>query len=204
MKMRHNVECHAWRALSEEWSIHDLGQDASFPGAAGVIANAVCGRRSLTLDREGAEILGDTYAQIARCESFVELLLGLELVRWGAYCHTSLGFGLLTQHKVDLNGRRVRLDFALTGCQGSRVAIEVDGHNFHERTKEQAALDRSRDRGLTLAGWSVLRFTGSEVWHDPESCAMQVLRLEGEMEQEAMRRKCERLRHPWPLEIGQP
>lgn len=57
------------------------------------------------------------------------------------------------------------------------IAIECDGHNFHERTKEQATRDKRRDRELTTEGWRVLRFTGSEIWNDPKSCSEQVLRV---------------------------
>jgi very-short-patch-repair endonuclease len=59
-----------------------------------------------------------------------------------------------------------RVDFTFESTE-KRVVVELDGHDFHERTKEQATRDKSRDRALTEAGWSVLRFTGSEVWEDP-------------------------------------
>lgn len=55
------------------------------------------------------------------------------------------------------------------------LAIECDGHDFHERTKEQAKKDRSRDRKLQELGFTVFRFTGSEIWADPMSCARQVM-----------------------------
>lgn len=54
-------------------------------------------------------------------------------------------------------------------------AIECDGHDFHERTKEQALRDRSRDRTLLQAGIQTLRFTGSEIWADAGRCADEVL-----------------------------
>ena len=54
-----------------------------------------------------------------------------------------------------------------------QAVIECDGHDFHERTKEQAARDRSRDREMTAAGLHVLRFTGSEIWKDPLKCATE-------------------------------
>lgn len=54
--------------------------------------------------------------------------------------------------------------------------VECDGHDFHERTKDQAAKDRSRDRRSQLAGTPVFRFTGSELWRDPCGCAAQVVR----------------------------
>lgn len=55
------------------------------------------------------------------------------------------------------------------------VLVECDGHDFHERTKEQARRDRQRDRKLQSAGYRVLRFTGSEVWADPAKCAREAL-----------------------------
>ena len=69
-----------------------------------------------------------------------------------------------------------RLDFALFTWD-DRLAIETDGHDFHERTKEQAARDRSRDRAFTADGWKVLRFTGSELHRSVESCWNEVDRL---------------------------
>jgi len=54
------------------------------------------------------------------------------------------------------------------------IVVECDGHAFHERTKEQAARDKSRDRDLLLAGFPVMRFTGSEIYADPIACAEQV------------------------------
>lgn len=51
------------------------------------------------------------------------------------------------------------------------VAIECDGHDFHERTKAQAAKDKARDRDLAARGLTVLRFTGSEIWRDAGASA---------------------------------
>lgn len=44
-----------------------------------------------------------------------------------------------------------------------KVVVEIDGHDWHERTKEQAARDKERDRNLQIEGYRTLRFTGSEV-----------------------------------------
>ena len=56
-----------------------------------------------------------------------------------------------------------------------RLIVECDGHDFHERTKEQAARDRARDRVAQLEGLPILRFTGSEIWNDPSGCADEIL-----------------------------
>lgn len=53
------------------------------------------------------------------------------------------------------------------------LVIECDGHDFHERTKQQAAHDRSRDRWMIENGYTVFRFTGSELYRDPIKCAAQ-------------------------------
>lgn len=61
-----------------------------------------------------------------------------------------------------------RMDLALVLPNTKQlVDIELDGHDFHERTKEQSQRDKSGDRALTLDGWTVLRFTGSEIFADP-------------------------------------
>lgn len=55
------------------------------------------------------------------------------------------------------------------------LVVECDGHEFHERTKEQAAKDRSRDRRLQEAGYRIHRYTGSEIYRDAYKCASDSL-----------------------------
>ena len=72
-----------------------------------------------------------------------------------------------------------RLDFLLTAYSGleivNSVAVEVDGHDFHERTKEQARHDRRKDRAVQAQGLKILRFTGSEVHGGPLGCAAEAV-----------------------------
>lgn len=82
---------------------------------------------------------------------------------------------LLLQVTMMIGGARRRLDFAVIGG-GTRIVVEADGHDFHERTKEQARKDRSTDRWLQEHGWTVLRFTGSEIYADAGACADQIER----------------------------
>lgn len=69
-----------------------------------------------------------------------------------------------------------RVDFALFNRaeRSVKIAIECDGHDFHERTKEQAQRDKSRDRAIQMRGFKVLRFTGSEIYRKPMDCAREV------------------------------
>lgn len=55
------------------------------------------------------------------------------------------------------------------------MAIECDGHDYHERTKEQAARDKKRDRWFSSQGIRCLRFTGSEIYRKPVECAFEVM-----------------------------
>lgn len=72
-----------------------------------------------------------------------------------------------------------RVDFVLryfrNGSEALAFAVECDGHDFHERTKEQAARDKARDRAITSAGFRVMRFTGSEIYRDAMGCVNEVI-----------------------------
>lgn len=68
---------------------------------------------------------------------------------------------------------KYRIDFALPI---QRIAVEIDGHDYH-KTKEQRTRDAARDRWLTIEGWTVIRFTGSEVYANPEACTSQIREL---------------------------
>lgn len=75
-----------------------------------------------------------------------------------------------------------RLDFALFyernwGEEEIKIAIECDGHDFHEKTREQARRDKARDRYLQSKGWVIARYTGSEIVKDAEAIVDEIDRL---------------------------
>ncbi len=70
-----------------------------------------------------------------------------------------------------------RSKFEDVGADANIVMLEVDGHDYHERTKEQARRDRSRDRRMVDNGWVPLRFTGQEVHEDATGCAAEAVKL---------------------------
>lgn len=85
---------------------------------------------------------------------------------------------IFTQAKIGT----YRADFLIrTPCVNGVhfTAVECDGHDYHERTKEQAQRDKSRDRWLTTNGIATIRFTGSEIWRDPASCVAACTRAGG-------------------------
>jgi very-short-patch-repair endonuclease len=83
------------------------------------------------------------------------------------------GFDPQQQYKIPHNKGFFRVDFALIHPNG-KIVIELDGHQWHEKTKNQASGDKARDRFLVAEGWRVLRFTGSNVFHNPCKCVAEV------------------------------
>lgn len=75
------------------------------------------------------------------------------------------------QYSVRVDGRFLaRVDFAYPDW---RLAIEFDGHDSH-RTPAQLQRDLTRQNLLVTAGWTVLRFTWSDVVERPEVVAATI------------------------------
>lgn len=106
---------------------------------------------------------------------------------WSAIVGNSGHFGshvnLASQRDIQCGERSYRLDFSVepthafadklarAGIAWPPIAIEVDGHAFHEKTKEQVAYRNQRDRELQRAGWKVLHLSYSEIERDGcEAC----------------------------------
>lgn len=119
------------------------------------------------------------------CESPIEERLLGPLVRcggmdWASCSDDATMVAISSDRRLRLHqqysANGYRLDFALLG-DGVMVAVEADGHDYHERTKEQAEHDKSRDRALAAAGWTVLRFTGREIHRNAEKCAAEAIAI---------------------------
>jgi hypothetical protein len=55
------------------------------------------------------------------------------------------------------------------------VVVETDGHQFHERSPEQASKDRRRLRNLQRLGIPVYPFTGTDVVRSSEESAQEIV-----------------------------
>jgi very-short-patch-repair endonuclease len=126
----------------------------------------------------------DLQKRLARCESPIEQLLYFALDDMARFCSSFMVLreipGYVSVHaQADIETARgqYRADFlvyALANSEDISIVIECDGHEFHERTKKQAAHDKARDRAFAAAGHTVLHFTGSEIWRDWTACADEV------------------------------
>lgn len=55
-----------------------------------------------------------------------------------------------------------------------KIAVELDGHDFHEKSKEQVEKDKKRERSIIQEGITVLRFSGSEIVRNVRGCIKEV------------------------------
>lgn len=82
----------------------------------------------------------------------------------------------LKPDKNDFNGYIPDFVINMNGAEQGYV-IEIDGHEWHEKTKEQAMNDRKKDRAYIKKGYFPVRFTGYEVYHNPDACVFELLEM---------------------------
>lgn len=144
-------------------------------------------------DREKIQDLADFF----ECDSPIEtdLLVSLfkvsienklfSIVRFGKSIFTNSNpttpTELFIEKQVGIIEYRIdfRLNFSSINKDNSiskySILVECDGHDFHEKTKEQARKDKSRDKKLQLLGYRVIRFAGSEIFKNSDKCAFEAL-----------------------------
>ena len=92
--------------------------------------------------------------------------------------------GVLVYGQYKVCGFRVDLMFKIRGKV--KLVVECDGAAYHK--------DKGKDawRDAQLKHWAieVMRFTGTDIWHSPEKCALEVVeRLEKMKEENDVRKK---------------
>lgn len=118
------------------------------------------------------------------CETPIEKMLAIPLlkeIKNSKLHHLYKLIELDPQRDVITAKGKYRVDFIVSLIDSEKpalfFAIECDGHDFHEKTKEQARNDKSRERALQEKGYIVIRFTGSEIYDDADGCAKEVLSI---------------------------
>jgi very-short-patch-repair endonuclease len=114
------------------------------------------------------------------CESPIEQLMSMELTRTVLEAHIPELVEVIEierQKTITIGEKTYRVDFAIPvkyWDSEKTYIIERDGHEFHQKTKVQVERDNSRMRDLQSAGYTVIRFSGSEIYHKPGKCAWEV------------------------------
>lgn len=85
---------------------------------------------------------------------------------------------LFLQKEIIANGKKYVVDFYFEEDENvnkfntdKKIIIECDGYEFHQKTKEQVKHDNEREYDLKMAGYEILRFSGSQIYNEPFKCA---------------------------------
>lgn len=117
------------------------------------------------------------------CESPIEQLLALEMEYIKiTNVHEFNPFvdviGIEKQKEIICENKKYRVDFYIPvtykNQENKAFIIECDGHEFHQKTKGQVEKDNERTRNLQKAGYEIIRFSGTEIWHKPYQCACEI------------------------------
>lgn len=119
--------------------------------------------RDLSGRREAARVRRVLAHCDPQCGSVLETVLRVRLVQAGLS-------GFRSQAALHSPGEPVlRVDFAF---DDARLVVEVDGARWHTDPDR----DRRRDNRLARDGWRVLRYTWSDVVHEPERVLAEIAR----------------------------
>lgn len=69
--------------------------------------------------------------------------------------------------------KKYRVDFLVPS---RKIIIELYGYKYHN-TKDKITKDAERERYLQAQGYRVIRFTGTEIYKDPQKCVSEVLSI---------------------------
>ena len=126
---------------------------------------------------------------LIECESPVEQLFALALENMGL---TSIlinnpdidVLGVENQKVIVIDDKKYRVDFCIPvqykkgkSNKFKQFVVEIDGHEFHQKTKKQVESDNERTRALQIAGYEVVRFSGTEIYHKPHKAVRTLISL---------------------------
>lgn len=78
---------------------------------------------------------------------------------------------LIPQHQLATKSNVYLIDFAETT---TKIAIELDGFEWHYQNKDQVIKDKKRERAIILEDYTILRYPGAEVYNNPEEVLEEV------------------------------
>lgn len=128
--------------------------------------------------------------ELYKCESPIEQLLYIEMMSMTENLYKSNPYvDIVTidnQVEIKCGDEKFRVDFLIPvyyinpkddKAESIFYVVECDGHDFHEKTKEQVAKSNQKTRKLQEYGYQVIRYSGSEIYHHPRKCASNLFRI---------------------------
>lgn len=150
------------------------------------ISNYLVDNVSLHLLALSSDVEMNFEESLIDCESPIEQLLSLALenlnikniYKYNPFIDV---VEIEKQKEIKCENKKYRVDFCIpviyNNQENKSFIIECDGHEFHQKTKEQVERDNTRMRDLQKQGYEVIRFSGTEIWHRPHKCASDILNI---------------------------
>lgn len=93
-------------------------------------------------------------------------------------------FEFTVQEKINVNDKTYYADFYFNSSdkcfvkaeKDIKLIVECDGHEFHEKTKEQVERGNERDLNLRMNGYDIIHFSGSQIYKNPKKCVSDFLK----------------------------
>lgn len=98
-----------------------------------------------------------------KCDSHIEQLMMLALTRV-----LPKNAEIFQQFRIG----KYKADFLVCGS-AKKIVIECDGKQYHTRVN-QVIHDKNRDEFMRSLGYEIIRFSGSDIFKNHESCALKV------------------------------
>ena len=160
-----------------------ITEDFYYDEDTGDIEKYLCDRVSMLL--QGNEVDNQICLEqsLIECESPIEQMLSIEfeeinllgMINFNPFIDI---VAIDKQVEIECQNKKYRVDFLIPviykNQENKYFVVECDGHEFHQKTKKQVENDNIRMRNLQKSGYEVIRFSGTEIWHNPYKCACEV------------------------------
>lgn len=138
---------------------------------------------------QGNKMLLDNYIHVLL--TYLSPIEQIFFLSWLIYKYQSkfleyVQFFISPQQKIVISSNTYKADFCIEKFRikgykneimlENPVIIECDGYDSHS-SKEQRNYDTSRENDLKMAGYSVIRFTGTQIYTDPYKCVIQTAKF---------------------------
>ena len=138
--------------------------------------------KEIILTEKQYSLIEDITLMMDYMESPIELILYSAIVK----IMDEIGLYLYVEPQTEIeckNGKKYRADFTIFYdeiCnpllkEDFLLDIECDGYEFHQKTKKQVKNDNQREYDLKMEGYEILRFSGTQIFENPERCAADIL-----------------------------
>lgn len=161
----------------------------SMPEKAKQLYFSLMGEAPMILKKDFTQFYETYEINNAQCKSPIEhiLCVAMDFAFHLYNLNHRVKYSVFPQEQINANGHTYNVDFLITGTIWTKnsdepeveidnIVIECDGHEFHNKTKTQVKRDNEREYNLKMAGYDILRFSGSQIYNDPMKCANDIFR----------------------------